>query len=331
MARRPAAHSRRQYVLQSPAKAIARELPGVRSAPFPGFVDFALATLVPKPPKSDRWVCELKFDGYRFQMHKLDTGTKMFTRRGNDWTAHAKHIVHAAYQLTTHAALLDGEVVVQTPEGLQDFSALESAIGSEKLDERLLFYVFDILFLDGFDLRGCTLLDRKRVLKAFLEDVKDPIRYSEHWEVDAAKFFHDACELGFEGLVAKLGTGKYHSGRTADWVKTTCRHRDTFVVAGWAEKNGRFDGIYLGKEEDGELVYAGKLEHGFGDKNTKEMLAALEKLKAKKQPIAAGRRFPKAKWVKPRVLVDAEFRGKTPAGLLRHPSFKGIRRDLMEK
>lgn len=330
MARRPTAHSRRQYVLQSPALEIARDLPGVRGARFPGFVDFALATLVPKPPQSARWVCELKFDGYRFQMHKRDEGTKMFTRRGHDWSARTKNIVRAAYQLKTHGAVLDGEVVVQTPAGLQDFSALESAVGSEKPNDRLLFYVFDILHLDVFDLRGCTLLDRKRVVRALLEDVEDPIRYSEHFEVDGAEFFENACKLGFEGVVAKLGTSKYHSGRTNDWVKTTCRHRDTFVVAGWAEKNGRFDGIYLGRKEDDKLVYAGKLEHGFSDKSSKQLLATLEKLKAKKQPIAAGRRFPKANWVQPRVLVDAEFRGKTPAGLLRHPSFKGIRRDLME-
>jgi bifunctional non-homologous end joining protein LigD len=226
--------------------------------------------------------------------------------------------------------LLDGEVVVQTPEALQDFSALESAIGSEKPDDRLLFYVFDILHLDVFDLRGCTLLDRKRVLKALLEGVKDPIRYSEHFEADGPEFFRNACKLGFEGVVAKLVTSKYHSGRTADWVKTTCRHRDTFVVAGWAEKQGHFDGLYLGREDKGKLVYAGKLERGFTEQDKDRVLAMVGRLKAKKAPMVLPRRFPKAQWVQPRVLVDAEFRGKTPAGLLRHPAFKGVRRDLME-
>src|SRR3954469_19048156 len=134
MARRPSAHSRRQYVLQSPALELARELPGVRSAPFPGFVDFALATLEPKPPKSPRWVCEIKFDGYGFQSHKLDAGTKMFSRRGNDYSAATQNIIAASYQLKTHAALLDGEVVIQTAEGLQDITALESAMGKGERD-----------------------------------------------------------------------------------------------------------------------------------------------------------------------------------------------------
>jgi bifunctional non-homologous end joining protein LigD len=124
--------------------------------------------------------------------------------------------------------------------------------------------------------------------------------------------------------------GKYESGRTPQWMKTTCRHRETFVVAGWAEKKGKFDGIYLGREQIRKLVYAGKLERGFTEDDKARILKLLAKLETKRQPIAAPRKFPKARWVKPKVLVDAEFRGKTGEGLLRHPAFKGVRRDLME-
>jgi bifunctional non-homologous end joining protein LigD len=207
---------------------------------------------------------------------------------------------------------------------------LESIISKGQRDERLIFYVFDLLHLDSFDLRGCTLIDRKRVLQVLLEGTRDPIRYSEHFETDGAEFFRNACKLGFEGSVSKVRDSKYESGRTAVWTKTTCRKRDTFVVAGWAERRGKFDGLYLGRERKKKLVYAGKLERGFTEDDKKRILAHLEKLKTKKQPIEAARTFSKAKWVKPHVLVDAEFRGQTSGGLLRHPAFKGVRRDLME-
>jgi bifunctional non-homologous end joining protein LigD len=135
---------------------------------------------------------------------------------------------------------------------------------------------------------------------------------------------------GVGGILSKRLDGKYHSGRTALWRKSTCRHWETFVAVGWAEKAGKFDGIYLGREDQGILVYAGKLERGFTDADKKRILQMFERLKSKAQPITAPRKFPKANWVKPKVLVDAEYRAKTGEGLLRHPAFKGIRRDLMD-
>jgi bifunctional non-homologous end joining protein LigD len=226
--------------------------------------------------------------------------------------------------------VLDGEVVIMTPEGRSDFAALESSMSRKDPSPDLRFYIFDILFLEGFDLRGCTLLNRKRVLKALLESVEPPLHYSEHLEAEGPAVWRQACKLDLEGVVSKLADGKYVSGRTSNWTKTTCRHRDTFVVAGWAERSGRFDGLYLGRKEGRRLVYAGKLERGFSDEDKQRILAMFERLKTKKQPVTAGRTFPKARWVRPEVLVDAEFRGKTGEGLLRHPAFKGVRRDLME-
>src|SRR3954451_18554703 len=132
MARRPSAHSRRQYVLQSEALAIARDLPGVKGAPIPGFIEPALATLHPRPPKGDKWVHEIKFDGYRAQLHKRDAGTKMYTRRGYDWSDRFRNIIAASSTLNTHAAVLDGEVIVPTPEGRSDFGALESALAKKR-------------------------------------------------------------------------------------------------------------------------------------------------------------------------------------------------------
>jgi bifunctional non-homologous end joining protein LigD len=330
MARRDIPRSQRQYVTLSPALAIARNLPGAVGAPFPKFIEPALATLAPRPPPGARWVHEIKFDGYRAQLHKRDAGTKMFTRRGYDWSDKFRNIVSSAGALNTHAAVLDGEVIVPTAAGHSDFAALESDLAKKEGSNRLVFYAFDILYLQVFDLRGCALLDRKRVLRALLADVDGPIKYSEHLEADGPDVYRDACKLELEGVVSKFVDGKYQSGRTNLWTKSTCRHRDTFVIAGWAEKKGKFDGIYLGREERRKLVYAGKLERGFTDEDKTHILKLLANLETRKQPIAAPRKFPKARWVKPRVLVDAEFRGKTGEGLLRHPAFKGVRRDLME-
>jgi bifunctional non-homologous end joining protein LigD len=214
-------------------------------------------------------------------------------------------------------------IIVATPEGRSDFGALESALAKKGGDDRLVFYAFDILHLEVFDLRGCTLLDRKRVLHALLENVKGPIKYGEHLEADGAEVFRNACEMELEGVISKRVDGKYQSGRTNVWMKTTCRLRDTFVLAGVAQKVGKFDGIYLGRREGRRLMYAGKLERGFSEQDKARILLMAEKLKAKKQPIEAPRRFPKAQWVQPRVLVDAEFRGKTGRDCYGTPRSKG--------
>ena len=323
--------SRRQYALQSPALEIARDLKGIRAAKYPAFIEPALATPFAKTPSGAKWVHEIKFDGYRAQLHRRDFGTKMFTRRGYDWSDRFRHIIAASGELKTHAAVIDGEVIVPTEQGRSDFAALESDLSKATPSERLVFYAFDLLYLEVFDLRGCALLDRKRVLHALLEKVNGPIRYSEHLEEDGNHVFENACELELEGVVSKRVDGLYQSGRTNYWAKTTCRMRETFVVAGVAKKAGKFDGIYLGKRERGRLVYAGKLERGFSEQDKMRILLLHDRLKSKTQPIDAPRRFPKANWMQPRVLIDAEFRGKTGEGLLRHPAFKGVRQDLMDE
>ncbi len=156
------------------------------------------------------------------------------------------------------------------------------------------------------------------------------MRLSEHLIGDGPAIWRRACAIELEGIVSKRGGSRYRSGRTEAWIKSTCRHRDTFAVVGWAEKNNKFDGIYLGRAQGGELVYAGKLERGMSSDDKRTLLARLNPLRVRTRPMRAARRkFPKARWVKPRLLVEAEFRGTTAEGLLRHPSFKGVRENLM--
>jgi bifunctional non-homologous end joining protein LigD len=226
--------------------------------------------------------------------------------------------------------ILDGEVIVETPEGRSDFHALEKELSARGGSARLVFYGFDLLYFGGYDLRDVPLIDRKRALREVLPGT-GPIKFSEHIEGDGITIWRWACELGLEGTVSKRADARYVSERNPNWIKAPCRQRDSFYVVGWAERDGRrFDGLYLGLKQGDKLVYAGKLERGFSEEEKREMLKRLMPLRVRKQPITAARKkFPKAKWVKPAVLVDAEFRGKTGEGLLRHPSFKGIREDLV--
>jgi bifunctional non-homologous end joining protein LigD len=140
--------------------------------------------------------------------------------------------------------------------------------------------------------------------------------------------FKDACKLGLEGVVSKVTTGKYRSGRRNEWVKVTCRKRDTFIVAGIAYKRGKFDGIYLAREKGKALEYAGKVENGFTDAAVKQLERRSVKLATRKSPLSKAIKKPKARWLKPRLLAEVEYRALTGAGKVRHPSFKGLREDL---
>jgi bifunctional non-homologous end joining protein LigD len=264
--------SKRQYVRTFPASLLARQIPAAKPAPFPKFIEPSLATLRPGPPRGHDWVHEIKYDGYRLQLHIRQADIRLFTRRGYDWTKRFTSIAETAWHLKTYAAVIDGEVIVPTPEGHSDFYALERDLAAARSD-RFAYYAFDLLYLDGFDLRGASLIERKDVLAELLADSQEPIRFSEHVEADGAMLFKNACEMELEGIVSKRKDGRYRSGRNENWCKATCRHRETFVVVGWAEKKGRFDGLYLGRSEGGELVYAGKLESGFSDEDKKNLLA----------------------------------------------------------
>jgi bifunctional non-homologous end joining protein LigD len=320
------APSRKQYVDNYPAARIAKALSGVAGKPFPGFLEPALATLTHKAPGSG-WVHEIKFDGYRLQCHIRDGYSQFFTRRGYDWTKRFKSLVDAVWPLKTRTAIIDGEVIVPTETGLSDFGALESDLGSGRSD-RFIYYAFDLLYLDELDLRGCALVDRKKVLQVLLADAGAPLAYSEHFETDGAVLFKQACSMQIEGLVSKKKDGRYQSGRVNNWMKMTCRERETFVVAGIAYKGEKFDGIYLGRQTGDGLQYAGKVEHGFSEAEVKKLKARAKKLVVKRSPLTTKVSKPKAAWLKPQLLADVEYRAVTGAGKLRHPSFKGLREDL---
>lgn len=205
MSRSSVPRLKRQYVqgMNIPALRLARTLAGAKAARFPDFIAPSLATAATRPPRGSAWVHEVKYDGYRFQCH-IHQGVRFFTRRGYEWSARLRNLVSALHPLAEHALVLDGEVIVQTPEGRSDFHGLEKELKVRGGSDRLVYYVFDILYLDAFDLRGAALLDRKRVLSEVLAGLEGPIKLSEHLEEDGPTVWKRACKLDLEGIVSKM-------------------------------------------------------------------------------------------------------------------------------
>jgi len=327
MPRGPRPKSRRQYVVQNDALIIAAKLPGCTPGKMPGFIEPCLATLRDKVPSGERWIHEIKFDGYRLQLRKDENDIRLFTRRGHEWTRRFSSLVSAAWHLSARKVILDGEVIVPTRTGHSDFGALEADLGAGRSD-RFLYYVFDILYIDGIGLNDCALSDRKAVLAELMAGQTGALRYSDYLEGGGEPLFRRACKLELEGIVSKRKDAKYRSGRSADWTKRTCRRRETFVVAGIALKGKKFDGIYLARRVNDELLYAGKVEHGFSAESERDLRRRAESLKTRAQPLTKKIKKPKATWLKPELMVDVEYRALTGARKLRHPSFKGIREDI---
>jgi bifunctional non-homologous end joining protein LigD len=334
MMARPVPKSRRQYVqgVNTPTKELLRKLKGAEPGALPKFVEPLLPMLREKPPVGPNWVHEIKFDGYRFQIRLWHHVAQILTRRGHDWTRKAREVAAAASTLSTDSALIDGEAVVMAEDGTTDFNELERELGKGDSD-RITFHAFDLLYFHGHDLRRVPLLDRKRLLRALLADLPQdsPIRYSDHLEGDALGMKLQACELGLEGIVSKLKDSRYVAGHSDLWAKTPCRTRETYAIVGYALKGKRFDGFYLGEERKEKLEYAGKIESGWTEKEKIALFDEVKSLRTDRSSLSKIDK-PKAVWVEPRILVDVEYRAKTKkGGLLRHPSFKGVRRDLMDR
>jgi len=305
---------------------------GAREAPIPDFVELCHPVLVAKAPAGEQWLHEIKVDGYRAQIHVRDGNAQAYTRRGHDWSDRFASAVAAAAALPVRQAILDGEIIAPGENSLSDFAALQSELASGGSD-RLVFYAFDLLYLDGFDLRGAPLFARKQNLSRLIRPAKSQhLLYAEEFVGDGETLHGRMCAAGLEGLVSKLRDAPYSSGRNDSWVKVTCRKRDSFVVIGFIPAPGKsVTALYLGRMVGDELFYAGKAAAGLTGEAARHLRRILEPLKRKTTPLTKRVSKPKAQWVEPRVLVDAEYRGITNDGRLRHASFKGLRDDLMQQ
>ncbi|MGY3529279.1 non-homologous end-joining DNA ligase [Bradyrhizobium sp. USDA 4452] len=291
---------------------------------FPGFISPALATPIDRVPRGTRWIHEIKFDGYRVQVHLANEEVKIFTRRGHDWTKRYKKVAEDAWHISAASAIIDGEIVVPAADGTADFSVLQNELRGHST--RIVLVAFDLLYLNGRDLRKLPLKERKAVLKKLIASTN--IQFSESFEVDGPEMLAHACKLGYEGVVSKVADSPYPTGtRSRDWVKKTCAQRETLTIAGFAIDGNDWDGIYVGRREGDALLYAGKVDHGFDKASAADLRKRLTPLIRKTQPYTKRIRH-KGIWVEPKILAEIEYRAKSAEGKVRHPFFRGVREDL---
>jgi bifunctional non-homologous end joining protein LigD len=294
----------------------------VRS-PLPGFIPPALATSIERVPAGERWIHEIKFDGYRVQVHLANKTVKIYTRRGHDCTRRFKKVAADAWHIKASSAIIDGEIVVPAEDGTTDFSVLQNEL--KGASTKIVLVAFDLLYLNGRDIRQLSLMQRKAELNKII--AATDVQFSESFEIDGPELFTHACKVGLEGVVSKVRDSAYPVGRSNNWVKKTCAQRETLTIAGFALDEGKWDGMYLARRKGDDLVYAGKVDHGFDKTSAAELRRRLEPLVRKTQPYAK-RIAHKGIWVEPKLLAEIEYRAKSAEGKVRHPFFKGLREDL---
>jgi bifunctional non-homologous end joining protein LigD len=305
---------------------------GARKAALPAKVEAQLATLVDGVPQGEEWVHEIKFDGYRCLCHVKDGDCRIITRNGKDWSDRFAPVARAAADLPVQSAILDGEVVVLEPNGTTSFQALQNAL-TENRDRDLVYYAFDLLYLDGYDLRKASLLDRKAALGQVVGPAKGTIRYSDHVTGDGEAFYRQACDFSLEGIIAKRGDLPYHGGRNKDWLKIKCLKRQEFVIVGFTDPEGSrvgFGALWLAVNEGGKLVSAGKVGTGFNDQLLRGLRKRLDKMVVPKPAFENPPRGAEARrshWVRPELVAEVAFTEWTRDGILRHPAFQGLRED----
>jgi bifunctional non-homologous end joining protein LigD len=308
--------------------------------PLPAFITPQLATLASTVPAGDDWIHELKLDGYRIEARvesRSEPGVQLLTRTGLDWTRRMPSIVEAVAALPVRAALLDGEVVVLADDGTTSFADLQAAfqVGARR---PITYFVFDLLHLDGRNLRDLPLLERKQILSDLLagNPSDGPIRLSEHLSGSGAAVFEHACKLGAEGIISKLARGKYVSLRGSAWLKRKCGREQEFVIGGFTLPSNGIRGVgalLLGYHERGKLIYVGRTGTGFTLKLHRSLRDRLDSLRAKSTPFAD---LPPGvnrgvQWVRPELVAQVAFANWTADRLVRQAAFKGLREDKHAK
>lgn len=328
----------------APKKADTRDIPklrefsGARKRPMNKTYKPQLATLVRQPPDGDQWLHELKFDGYRLICRLHEGDVQLMTRGQQNWTDRFSTIV-AELSGLRHEAVIDGEVVVLRRDGTTDFQALQNHINRGR-DDDVVLYAFDLLYLDGVDLRQVPLLERKQVLQSLLAPFSQTgaVRFSDHIQGHGAEFYSQSCRHAVEGIVSKRADAIYEERRTKTWLKVKCLNRQEFVIGGWTDPSGSrsaFGALLLGYFDDSEkLQYCGRVGTGFNQESLQLLKERMGPLEAKKPPFDRPPKGSEAKgvhWVRPELVAEVEFAQWTEDGMLRHPSFQGLREDKKAK
>jgi len=312
------------------------QLPRAAAKPQPERLTPELATLVGDIPEGDEWLHEIKFDGYRIVAVITPEQVRLWTRNGHDWTDKFRSLAESLRLLPVDQAILDGEIVVLDAQGISDFQALQNAIKGGK--GRIIYYLFDIPHCQGYDLTRTPLLERRELLRLIHEYVKDSapeLRFSDHLQGKGPEFYRHACRYSLEGVISKRADSPYEQRRSRAWLKIKCSKRQEFVVGGYTSPGGSrfgFGALVLGYYDDaGQLIYAGRVGTGFNEKMLVQMTPDLESRRVPKTPFdkpPTGEEARGVHYVRPELVAQVEFTAWTNEGILRHPSFQGLRLDI---
>ncbi|MCE8004266.1 DNA ligase D [Billgrantia ethanolica] len=311
------------------------DLDGARKARLPKELKPQLATLAREVPTQGEWIHEIKLDGYRLLARIEKGNVRLITRNGKDWTHRFAGIAQALEPLPVDLALLDGEVVAMGKDGISRFGELQEALSSGRTSA-LIYQLFDLPYLAGYDLAGVPLLQRKRTLAALLEAAgmqsgTGTIRYSDHLDAQGEAFHARACQMGLEGIISKRADSPYQQKRSRDWLKVKCVSHEEFVVGGYTEPGGSrsgFGSLLMGAYGKQGLIYAGRIGTGFSHRLLERLSATLQELAVKRSPFHGSVPDSRAvNWVRPELVIEVEFTERTRDGRLRHPAFRGMRED----
>jgi bifunctional non-homologous end joining protein LigD len=314
-----------------------KKIPGARKSPLPKFVAPQLATLVKEPPSGTQWLHELKFDGYRM-LCRIDRGNVTFwSRNGKDWTHKFLNVIESVKSLKVASAILDGEIVIVDAQGRSSFQKLQRAMG-KATTKGFAYQVFDLIYLDGFNLTHAKLIDRKDLLHQVVASARHGIvHYSEHIQGNGDELFKHACEYGVEGIVSKVADSCYESTRNRNWLKVKCIKRQEFVIAGYTPSSKGLPGfgsLVIGVYDKAKLVYAGRVGTGFTFKQRVDLKKQLDRYSRDGSPFAVTPKEPALRethWLEPTMVAEVAFSEWTSDGSIRHPSFQGIREDKSAK
>ncbi len=294
-----------------------------------------LATLSNIVPSGDQWIYETKFDGYRILAYLNHQDVKLISRNNQDWTNKFSSVVADLKKLNLSATVLDGEMVILDNKNVSNFQLLQNVLSGEKSQHNLHYFIFDVLVYQGQDITSLQLKERKNLLQSsFFNQSFSHIHYTEHLQGDAKQLLNAACKAGLEGIIAKDKTSIYRQARTQNWLKLKCHQRQEFIVLGYTAPSGSrqyFGSLLVGYYDDKhQLKYAGHVGTGFNQRSLKSIYDKLISIQQDIMPLSKKPKDPllrKIKWVKPELIVEVSFSEWTRDGILRHPSFQGLRVD----